>query len=86
MKRDEIVEKLNTLNQKIKSGIIGNPAFVQNGAIKIFYDNNKEQNEIISLIGKWNYKKEEKKINELQLQKTKLEAELAATFSNSKQS
>ena len=81
-KRNEVVLKLNRVNGLIKDGVCENPAKINSqGHIEIVgLGGSIKTNQIIKLVGEWNFKEETKRIDDLKMLKEKLEKELVELY------
>ena len=59
---EELINELNELNKKIRTGPIKNPAKIVGDTIVVNGATQEEKEEIIDLIGTWSYEKETTRI------------------------
>ena len=59
---EELINELNELNKKIRTGPIENPAKIVGDTIVVNRATQEEKEEIIDLIGTWSYEKETTRI------------------------
>ncbi|MCP4984884.1 MAG: hypothetical protein GY928_02105 [Colwellia sp.] len=75
MELEKIIEQLSKVNRQLNQGDLRNPAIIKDGKL-VFEGTHTENMEIFDMIGKWSYERENKKTEDLVIQKTMLEDEL----------
>ena len=77
MKKENIIGKLHIINKELSHRSLKNPASLSSiNTISVTVDTKEEEDEVISLIGKWSYKKQTAERKKLEEEKKKLEAAL----------
>lgn len=79
MEREKIIDRLAEINRKLEKGDLCNPARIEGNRV-IVLGSGEELIEVVELIGKWSAKREREQRSDILLEKTMLEAELAASF------